>query len=197
MAVAQVFPDKLSAVLLDLPYRAQRNYVHSADIFQSLSLLAQERFDSEGYVKSLVLRTQSTNQVSATFDPDQRAFGKFSLGFGTREVQGWLVETDVKVRRRVAYDEVSLQQGVLGDAPAARFAAPVPGYTAFEHVLVLLKVTSSLGQREAWFCQANLRRPLLDSMPVAVTFRCILRGFAAFDVFQNGRVIGSASATLR
>ncbi|HEY2473019.1 MAG TPA: hypothetical protein VGI45_34880 [Terracidiphilus sp.] len=198
MAVAQVFPDKrLTAVQLDLPYRSERNYIHSADIFQALTRLAKGRFASDAYVKSLMLRTTSTRQVYASFEPVENAFGKFSLGLGSNEVHGSLVESDENVLRRVPYDESVLEKAVIGVAPSARFAAPVDGYTAFEHLLVLMKVTSSLGTREAWFCQVNLREPLLDSISIAVTFQYIIHGFAAFLVAQNERMIGSACATLR
>jgi hypothetical protein len=46
-------------VNLNLPYRKNRHYIHSADIFQALIHLARDCFSPDAYLESLVLRRQA------------------------------------------------------------------------------------------------------------------------------------------
>lgn len=183
---------------LCLPYRSHRNYIHSADIFQGLTDLAQARFESDTYVESLVLRRQAARQVRVSFEPTPQAIGSFAFRAGARRVPGWLVETDAEIHTRVPYDESRAMAAVVGGAGLACFTAPVAGYTAFEQLLVLLKVVGGQGQRDAWLCQANLRGPLLNTKPLTVRLRLrAMVRFFAFEVMQNEAMIGVAYASLR
>lgn len=189
--------NRREGLLLDLPYRKERSYIHSADIFKELSSLAKENYSPDAYVRSLVLRTHARRRILVCFEKDEKAFGRFSIRTQAVDVPGYLVESEAEVRTRVPYDESDLRHAVIGTAPSARFAAPIEGYSAFEHLLVLMKITGSLGSREAWLCQVNFSDPLDNRLAVAVTFQYVLQGFHAFEVAQNGRTIGSAYAKLR
>ena len=121
--------------------------------------------------------------------------GTFGLRVAAEKVYGWLVETDEDVRIRVPYDESLAGSAVVGGAGFARFAEPVPGYTAFEQLLVLMKVTS--GHPTAWLCQTDFHGPLLDTKPLAVRLRRRAMRFLAFEIMQDEQMIGTASASLR
>ena len=178
---------------LCLPYRSRRNYIHSADIFQSLMDVARARFSCDTYVESLVLRRQATHQIRLSFEATPNPIGAFALRAGKERVRGWIAETEADVCARVPYDESRAAAAVVGGPGFAQFVEPVAGYTAFEQLIILLKVTS--GEPDGWLGQANLRGPLLDSSPVAVRLRHRAMGrFFAFEILQHGQVIGDAYA---
>lgn len=186
---------QLTAVDFRLPYRGDRTYIHSADIFRALADLAAARFACDAYVKSLVLRRQAVRQIRAAFEAAPQMIGTFSLCTRGARIPGWLVQSDEAVQSRVPYDESPALAAAVGGVGFARFAAPVPGYTAFEQLLVLLKVASGLDS--AWLCQADFDRPLLDTKPLAVRLRRTAMRFLAFEVMDEDHVMGTASAALR
>jgi hypothetical protein len=199
MSSVQVFRDEELVTLdLCLPYRKNRNYIHSADIFQSLTNLAQDRFASGAYVESLVLRRQATRQIRISFQAEPNMVGTFGVRVGEEQVRGWLVETDTKVLVRVPYDESWAAAAVVGGPGFARFTEPVAGYTAFEQLLVLLKAAGGQGGRDAWLCKINMHGPLLNMKPLAVGLRLrAMQRFFAFEIFQEEKLIGEACASLR
>ncbi len=184
----------LATMDLNLPYRGERNYIHSADIFQAVTDLARAH-NSDAYVESLVLRRQAVHQIRMAFEAAPQMIGTFSLRIAGDRLRGWLVERNEDVRIRVPYDESPATAAVVGGAGFARFAAPVAGYTAFEQLLVLLKVTS--GESTAWLCQTDFNRPLRNTEPLAVRLRRRAMRFLGFEIMQNEQTIGTASASLR
>lgn len=183
---------------LCLPYRKDRNYIHSADIFQALTNLAEDRFASDAYVQSLVLRRQASRQIKVSFQAEPQMIGTFTIRVGAEQVHGWLVETGTEVLLRVPYDESWATAAVVGGTGFARFTEPVPGYTAFEQLLVLMKAASGQGGRDAWLCKINMRGPLFNTKPLAVGLRLrAMQRFFGFEIFQEEKLIGEASAALR
>lgn len=199
MSSAQVFCDaELVGVDLCLAYRRDRNYIHSADIFQALTQFACERFASDAYIESLVLRRQAAHQIRISFQAESRMIGTFAIRVGEEQVPGFLVETEAGVLDRLPYDESRAADAVVGGFKFAFFTHPVAGYTAFEQLLVLLKAAGGLGRRDAWLCKTTLRVPLVETKPLAVRLRLIsLQRFYGFDILQNEQLIGEASASLR
>jgi hypothetical protein len=199
MSSVQVFRDEeLVAVDLHLSFRKDRTYIHSADIFQALTNFAQERFASDAYINSLVLRRHATHQIRISLQPEPQMIGTFGIRVGGEQVCGCLVETAAEVLDRVTYDESRAATAVEGGFRFAFFTQPVAGYTAFEQMLVLLKVAGGLGRREAWLCKTTLHGPLPETKPLAVKLRLIsLQRFYGFDIFESEQHIGEASAYLR
>lgn len=199
MAPAQVFRDKkFVAVELCLPYRKDRDYIHSADIYQALTNVALERFAADAYIESLILRRQAERQIRVSFQAEPHMIGTFGIRVGGEQVRGWLVETEAEVRTRVPYDESRAAAAVIGGPGFARFTEPVAGYTAFEQLLVLMKVAGGQGGRDAWLGRISLRAPLLDTKPLAVRLRLrALQRFFNFEILQEEHLIGEASASLR
>jgi hypothetical protein len=199
MSSVQVFCDeKLMTVDVWLAYRRERNYIHSADIFQALTKLAQERFAPGAYIESLVLRRQAAHQIRISFQAAPQAIGTFGIRVGREQVRGCLLETQAEVLDRAPYDESRAADAVAGGFQFAFFTGPVAGYTAFEQLLVLLKAAGGLGCRDAWLCKITLRCPLVETEPLAVKLRLIaMQRFYTFDILQNEERIGEASAYLR
>jgi hypothetical protein len=138
-------------------------------------------------------------QIEISFQANVDAIGTFSIRSGEAQMRGWLVETDAKVACRVPYDEARAADAVITGTDSARFTKPVPGYTAFEQLLVLLKAAGGeAGKRDAWLCQVSLRGPLLETKPLTVNFRNrVLQRFFLFEIMQDEQLIGTACASLR
>lgn len=199
MSSAQVFRGRqLVGAGVCLAFRRDRNYIHSADIFQALRKFAQERFAPDAYIASLVLRRQAAHQIRISFQAEPQVIGTFGIRVGAEQIRGSLVETEADVVDRVPYDECRAARAVTGGFKFAFYTRPVAGYTAFEQLLVLLKAAGGLGRREAWLCKLTLRQPLPETEPLAVRLRLIgLKRFHGFDIFQGEQRIGEASACLR
>ena len=124
--------------------------------------------------------------------------GTFGVRVGAEQIRGWRVEADTEVLLRVPYDESWATAAVAGGAGFARFTEPVAGYTAFEQLLVLMKAAGGQEGRDAWLCKINMRGPLLNSRPLAVGLRLrAMQKFFNFEIFQDEKLIGEASAALR
>src|SRR5215831_9666512 len=122
MSSVQVFREsELVAVDVHLSYRTDRNYIHSADIFQALTTLAQERFAPDAYIESLILRRQATHQIRISFQAEPQMIGTFGIRVGREQIRGCLVETEEEVLDRVPYDESRAAKAVLGGFRFASF----------------------------------------------------------------------------
>lgn len=199
MPSVEVFRDEeLVPLELRLPYRRDRNYLHSADIFQALTNVAQDHFAPDAYIESLVLRRQAVRQIRISFQAEAQMIGTFGIRVGREQVRGWLVETDAEVLTRVPYDECWAVAAVVGGPGFAQFMEPVAGYTAFEQLLVLMKVAGGQGQHDAWLCKITLSSPLFNTKPLAVRLRLrALQRFFSFEILQDECLLGEASASLR
>jgi hypothetical protein len=185
----------LEPVTLQLPFRQTRNYIHSTDIYPALTALAQQRVSPDAYVASLVLRRPAHHQLRVCFEQPAEMVGTFSICYGTAKIHGWLVETDEAVTLRVPYDESRAEAEVMYEAAVTRFAAPVPGYTAFEQLILLMKVALTADGVHVWLSQINLRGPLLETQPVAVRLRqSMQQRFHSFELLQADTIIGTATA---
>lgn len=189
--------EDLAAAALSLPFRSNRDYVHSTDIFQSVTALARERWGPDAYLTSLVLRRTASHQLRVSFEPERHAIGTFAIRDGSDEISGALVETDEAVLRRVPYDESRIIAAAVAGEHSASFASLADGYTAFEHLVVALKIAAGDVAGHAWLCQVKLLSPLLESAPLAVSVRQKLRLFHGFEIQQHGKPIGSACAASR
>lgn len=190
--------EELVTVELCLPYRKNRNYIHSADIYQALTNVAHERFAADAYIESLILRRQAARQIRVSFQAGPQMIGTFGIRTGGGQSRGWLMETEAEVLTRVPYDECWAAAAVDGGPGFARFTEPVAGYTAFEQLLVLMKVAGGQGGRDAWLGKIRLHAPLLDTKPLAVRLRMrALQRFFNFEILQEEHLIGEASASLR
>src|SRR5215472_15350260 len=96
------------SMTLDIPFRGQRNYAHSTDLYAALETLVRRMDTPQTYVNGLTIRKKAHRQVSAHFLPHSDAFGAFSLSMSGQRVEGWLVETTAPITRRIAFDETRI-----------------------------------------------------------------------------------------
>src|SRR5919205_593444 len=98
--------------LAELPFRGDRNYLHSTDLFPALSEYAQRHFSPTAFIENLILRRTIHHQVRIHFDEPEDAFGSFSVRNGMQRTKGWLVETNESVRRHIRFDEAAALQSM-------------------------------------------------------------------------------------
>lgn len=158
-----------AGIALDIPFRGDRDYVHSTDIFLALDELAGASLGPGAYLKVLTLRRQAHHRVTAQFKPALGAFGTFLFAAPERTVEGWLVEDMAPVIRRLAFDETAIAQRAVSEQGRVLLPAPVTGYTPFEQLIVLFKMLCAQSRPGRWlFTSIDLERPLAAQAALAV-----------------------------
>jgi len=188
-------------VTLDVPFRGQRDYVHSTDLYASLEKLAERNRvskSSQAYVKRLTLRKKAHRQVSAYFLPHSDAFGTFSLSMAGQKVEGWLVETCVPITRQVAFDESGIALKAVVEPGRAFLREAVKGFSSFEQAIVLLKVLCAQHDIGPWlFTNIALDRPLVEDALLGVSrMQTVLDRLIDARLFQNGQESGRLQMVL-
>ena len=99
-------------------FRAQRNYIHSTNIYDFLLVGAEE--SGLGQVDgpiNIVIRKSLRNHLEIHYleagDPrekPQNAVVDFSVFIDGKEITGWFVETDNPVDKRIPYDETPIRE---------------------------------------------------------------------------------------
>lgn len=179
---------------LDIPLRGNRDYLHSTDIFASLTELARQNIDLNAWVDSLVFRRPLRKCMCASFQFQDRASGTFRLRCGSLTVPGWLVEADKLILRRVAYDCGPLSAVMISNARSFRLTDPVPGFTAIE---VIVNMMQKLAYKKMpghwWLCELSLQRPLTSEYPIEVsTSREVGQQCLLFEIVQRNITIGTS-----
>ena len=147
--------------MLDIPFRGERDYVHSTDLFAALDELAGSFLGSGAYLKSLTLRRQAYRSVAARFRPDPGAFGTFTFAASQWVVEGWLVEDPAPITRRIAFDEAAIAQQATCGQGHVLLQSPVTGFDPFEQLIVLFKMLCAQSHPGAWlFTSIALDHPL-------------------------------------
>lgn len=109
-------------------FRAQRNYIHTTDIYDFLLAGAEEtglgRVDGP---VSIIIRKILRNHLEIHYlepgDPLQKpenAVIDFTISIDGREIPGWFAETAAPVEERAAYDETPLWELTTIDGQAIR-----------------------------------------------------------------------------
>jgi hypothetical protein len=181
-------------LILDLPFKGSREYLHSTDIIPALTEVAHERFGPQAWVDSLTIRRPFRRAIQVSFEPVEVSSGSFRIRNSSQYIRGWLLETDQPVTRRVPYDTTPLSAAAVSGSGYARILEALPGFTVLDVLVSLMKVVSAqVDRRHWWVCQLNLDAPLAEIFPVEVRIRNNLAGkFLVSDILQSGTVIGSA-----
>src|ERR1051326_6571394 len=103
----------LAPSLADLPFRGNRNYLHSTDLFPALTEFAQKQFSPDAFIENLTIRQAVSHQIRVSLDGPEGSFGSFRVRHGTSQSKGWLVETDEPVLSRVPFDEITAIQSAI------------------------------------------------------------------------------------
>jgi len=185
-------------LILDLPFKGSREYLHSTDLYPALMEVARESFGPQAWVHSLTIRRPFKRIIQVSFDPVEVSSGSFRIRNGGQDVPGWLLETDRLVTRRVPYDTSPLSAAAVSGSGCARILEALPGFPVLDVLVSLLKLVSDQVDRRHWLiCQLNLDVQLAEIFPVGVRIRNNLAGkFLVYDILQSGTVIGSARGML-
>jgi hypothetical protein len=185
-------------VLLDVPFRGDRDYVHSTDLFASLNDLAQQFLGLDAYLKTLVLRRRARRQVTAQFRPDATAFGTFTFTARDRIMEGWLVESQMAINRRIVFHEAPIARKATSQEGRVALRSPVPGYSAIEQLIVLLKILCAQCHSGAWlFTSIDLDGPLSQQAALSVTrTQMVLSRMIEASLYQGGHLAGRSQMVL-
>jgi hypothetical protein len=180
-------------IVLDLPFKGDRDYLRMADLFPAIQGVAREYFDPSAQVSSLIIRRPLTRAIQLSFEPVEGCAGSFRVRHEGKSIQGWLVETDQQVSRRVPYDSSLISAAAVSGPDFARIADPLPGFAPFDILVSLVKIVGAKRTpRPWWLCQVNLDTPFTDEFPLEVRVLHWLGGrFAVFNLGQGDMVIGS------
>jgi hypothetical protein len=185
-------------LILELPFKGARDYLHSTDILPALTEVANERFGPLAWVDSLTIRRPFRRIIQVSFESVEVSSGSFRMRNGSQNIPGWLLETDKPVTRRIPYDTSPLSAAAVSGSGYARLLEPLPGFRVLDVLVGLMKLVSAQVDRQHWWlCQLNLDAPLAENFPVEVRIRNNLGGkFLVYDILQSGAVIGSARVML-
>jgi hypothetical protein len=188
----------LAPTLAELPFRGNRNYLHSTDLYPALNVFAQTHFSPSAFVESLTLRRVVRHQIRVDLDEPEGAFGSFCIRDGTQRTKAWLAETDEPVHRRAPFDEAVAIHAMVCGPGFARFEKLLPPYSIFELVLMLTKI---IAQQENpghwWICQIDFISPLREIAPIEGRLKGkVANCYCSIEIYQSGQFIGSASGII-
>jgi hypothetical protein len=185
-------------VLLDVPFRGDRDYVHSTDLFASLNDLAEQFLGPGAYLKTLALRRRARRMVAAQFRPDPAAFGTFTFTASGWIMEGWLVESRLPINRRVVFHEAPIALAATSQEGRVALRSPVPGYSAMEQMIVLLKMLCAQCHPGAWlFTSIDLDGPLSQQAALAVSrTQLVLSRMIDASLYQDGHSAGRVQMVL-
>jgi hypothetical protein len=183
----------LASTVTDLPFRGNRNYLHSTDLFPALTDFAEKTFDAKAFIGSLTIRHVISHQVRVDLENFGGAVGSFRIRNGVSQTKGWLMETNIPVLSRVPFDETTATQAAVSGNGFAHFTNLLPQYSAFELLLILTKLVATKENAEHWwFCQIEFRSRLQEIAPLESRLsQKILGRYLAFDIYQAGQLIGT------
>ena len=187
-----------SSIVLDIPFRGSRDYVHSTDLFAALDGLAGLFLAPRAHLKNLSLRRQAHRQVAAHFLPHPDSFGSFALALPHQTLEGWLVESPTPITRRIVFDELAISRAAVSEPGRVSLPAPVKGYSGFEQRIVLFKMLCVQCRPGAWlFTGIDLDRALDGEARLAVRrTQTVLDRMVNARVDQDGEVVGHARMVL-
>ena len=185
-------------IVLDLPFKGDRDYLRMADLFPAIQEVAQDQFGALAQVSSLIVRRPLMRAIQVSFQPVEGCSGSFRVRHDGENIAGWLVETDQQVSRRVHYDSSPIPAAAVSGPDFARILDPLPGFSPFDILVSLSKIVGAQRTpRPWWLCQLNLDTPFTERFPIEVRVLHWLGGrFAVFNVLQADTVIGSFRAIL-
>lgn len=181
-------------LVLDLPFKGDRDYLRLADIFPAVSNLVCDRFGTQAQVDSLTIRRPLNCGILVSFQPLNSSAGTFCVRCGSESIRGWIDETDRPASRRISYDSSPLKAVAVSESDFARLLEPLTGHTEFDVLAGLMTlVAGQVNHRFWWWCQLHLDTPLTKAYPIEVRIRHNLGGRCiVFDILQTGAAIGSA-----
>lgn len=184
---------------LDIPLRGERDYVQSSDLFASLESSAKRELSPLAYVRKLILRRMSHHAVEAHFVRPRSALGTFELRDREYVTAGWLAETPGTIACRKLYDETPVIRAAAVHAGRAQLSSPVPGYTAFDQIIILSKIIGAQIAAGTWvFSRVDLDEPLREDLSIDLALsQVVLSRCQIIEISQASRIVGRAQGVLQ
>lgn len=138
----------MQRVLLDLPYKADRNYLHGTDMYDAIvhhvGATQPERCDGQF---GLLFRKLCRHQGSLSFfadnglvPPPENLVAEFRLLTGSQKIVGWVCETTQPVTRRIPYRE----EQIVGQCIIQDQMIEISRPTSFSAIEVLVAMNKHL-----------------------------------------------------
>lgn len=161
----------MEPVLLDLPYKADRDYLHGTDMYDAIvhhvGATLPERCDGQ---LGLLFRKLCRHQGSLSFfvdnglaSPPENLVAEFRLATGRQKIIGWVSETTQSVTRRIPYPE----EQIVGECIIQDHMIEISRPTSFSAIEVLVAMNKHLhevfcsSQKGKWlFTRLELQRLL-------------------------------------
>lgn len=181
-------------VVLDLPFKGTRDYLHSTDIFPALDELARAKFGSDTLLETLILRKPIRHAILVSFTPQLSFSGSFRARHSSGFAVGWLGETKTPLLRRNPLDILALTETAEVDVGYARLEKRVPGCAILDQVVSLIKlVVAQTAEGRWWLSQIHFERHFTEISPIETRIRRNFNNrFLSFDILEAGDVIGFA-----
>ncbi len=186
----------LDPSLARLPFRGDRNYLHSTDLYPALTEFSQKQFSPDAFVENLTIRQAVSHQVRVKFDGPGSSFGSFRVRHGVSQTRGWLVETDEPVLSRIPFDEITATGAAIRGPGFALFRKSLPHYSMFELLLILTKIVAGQENTQHWWlCQIDFHAPLRPIFPLECRLqRKISQRYLTLHVCQAHKAISLVRA---
>ena len=190
--------------LLSLSYKGDRAYLRGSDFFVALTEFATEvTGHSDAFVERLAFRRFASRACEVTtMQPADisKVIGqaRFSLPAGMRQLDVWLIETDLVVTSRCPFDEHLLLAEASFNEVGRTSSLPARSiYTPIEDVIALTKhlnYSVSPDVEGKWiFGQLDLVEPLTDNYrQLEIQMKNMIAGrFSVNEIVIDGRIIGT------
>ena len=190
--------------LLSLSYKGDRAYIHGSDFFVALTEVATEvTGHSDAFVERLAFRcfASSACEVTTMQPADMsKVIGqaRFYLPAGMRQVDVWLIKTDLVVTSRRPFDEHLLLAEASFNEVGRTSCLPARSiYTPIEDVIALTKHLNYLVAPDVegkWvFGQLDLVEPLIANYhQLEIQMKNTIAGrFSVNEIVIDGRIIGT------
>jgi hypothetical protein len=189
--------------LLALSYKGARKYIQGGDFFNALNDTAREfTGQTDAYVDRLTFRRFA--RLACELTAEQPADLSMVVGQvrfklpDSSHLSAWLVETDIAVTVRRAFDEDQLLANASLDQEQRSARLPVRSeYSPIEDIIALTKYLNYAVSPEVegkWvFGQLDLAEPLTENyQALEIQMKNLIAGrFSANDILIDGHHIGS------
>jgi len=190
-------------IVLDLPLRGERCYLHGTDMITGLqSSLPRLLSTPDAHLKSVSFHQQAIRAVGVALGQPRNgsgAVGRFLVATSTGTFEGFLAETNAYPSQRIPYDEVDIVLGRKIHRQGQDLTlTPNSRYTTVQTVVAAMKelcnTAHPLADGKHWmFGRLDLLSPLpsqATTLEINLT-RVFTARFAVADLRLNGTLSGS------
>lgn len=131
-------------MLLALPFKGDRNYLHGTDIFNCLDLHFR---DLGGFLVSLSFRSFANTQLQLIFEkeslPPNSILAEGIVQYPSQQSSFWLVQSEHAVTSRFPFNESLITHHAIVDSSDISLSVP-NNYNLIENLVILSKHVSNI-----------------------------------------------------